>query len=237
MFETIKHLLPRGRAWDMTKNKKLREFFEGLGNSFTDFKEFADEVYLDVFPQTTRELDAWEEQLGLDSEGKTTQQRRDDLEARWKNDGNLEASYIQQYLQNEGYMVYVHHSYEDTAVDIPPSIRNPRLYIEDTNGNSITQCNDTDTECGEALMECGETLSPGPVGILLVNKTGVSVNPPIIAPVVPSDPATWPYFMYIGDETFPDVVNIDENERERFESILLKIRPTHLWIGLLVNYS
>ena len=55
-----KHLLPRAKAWRLTIEKQLRQFFEGLSTFLADAREFIDLVWLDIFPQQTRELDQWE---------------------------------------------------------------------------------------------------------------------------------------------------------------------------------
>ena len=55
-------------------------------------------------------------------------------------------------------------------------------------------------------------------------------------PVIPVDPATWPYFLYIGGEVFPTQANISNIRREEFETLVLKICPTQLWLGMLITY-
>jgi len=65
-LNVFKHLLPRSTAWNLVVDKTLRQFFEGL--TFPQgVKDFADRVWLDAFPQTTREIVAWEKQLGIAS--------------------------------------------------------------------------------------------------------------------------------------------------------------------------
>ena len=59
MINIFKHLLPNARAWRITVQKQLREFFEGLTGLIDDTKEFHDGVYNDIDPETTREHDMW----------------------------------------------------------------------------------------------------------------------------------------------------------------------------------
>ena len=51
------------------------------------------------------------------------------------------------------------------------------------------------------------------------------------------DAIEWRHMMYIGGATFPDVVTLPAARRKEFETLLLKIRPLNLWIGVLVHYS
>ena len=55
--------------------------------------------------------------------------------------------------------------------------------------------------------------------------------------VIPADPLAFPFFLYIGGATFPDVADIPESRREEFEDLCLQICPTEQWLGILVQYS
>lgn len=124
-FRQFQHLLPRSEAWRTTVEKQLRQFFEALGESPTgDAVEFVDDVWLDIFPQTTRELELWETQFALSGTG-TEQERRDILEARWQAQGGQDPRYIQDILQVAGFPVYVHEWWSGdgvTYVDSPNDI-------------------------------------------------------------------------------------------------------------------
>lgn len=54
---------------------------------------------------------------------------------------------------------------------------------------------------------------------------------------IPADPATRPYFLYIGAATFPDKAQLSVSRRNEFEALCLKICPLQLWLGILVEYS
>lgn len=109
MISIFKHLLPRARAWRITIDKTLRQFFEGLAAATVDdTKENFDNLYSDLDPQQTRDLPAWEAQFALPDTGLTEQERRDRLEATWEATGGQSPKYIQDTLQNAGFPVYVH---------------------------------------------------------------------------------------------------------------------------------
>ncbi len=107
-LDIFKHLLPRARAWHITIDKNLRRLFIGLSSLGDSAKEFADNVWLDIFPQTTRDIQSWEDQFNLYPTDLTEQERRDRLDGTWKAQGGQSPRYIQDTLQANGFNVYVH---------------------------------------------------------------------------------------------------------------------------------
>jgi hypothetical protein len=175
LFNNIRHLLPRGRAWRVTIDKSLRRFFEGLGEFFSDIVEFLDLVWLDLFPASTRELDAWEAQFGLQGADLTEQERRDRLAGTWQAVGGQSISYLQGVLQGRGFNVYFHDWWEpgtepaigSTAAAEP---RNPLLWLErgDPAFTSGVEAGEPRAQAGEAFAQAGNVaIRPG---YALVNK-------------------------------------------------------------------
>lgn len=184
-FRIFKHLLPTGRAWRITTDKRLREFFEGLSGIGADVKTFLDLIWLDIFPANTRELDAWDTQFGLPDTGLTDQQRRDRLDATWKALGGQDPRYIQDTLQANGFDVFVHEWWEpgtEAAVNVKACTtpRNPLLVLQRENQPSpMVDCGEALAECGEAFAECGNGSEP--LGYPLVNK--IFLTEPNIIPL------------------------------------------------------
>lgn len=269
MFKSFQHVLPNARAWRTTTDKKLRQFFQGLGDATQDVRVFLDSVLDDLYPETSRALDEWEDQFGLPDTGLTEQQRRDRLAATWKALGGQSPRYIQDTLQANGFDVYVHQWWEpgtepaigSHACAVP---RNPLEYLrrsQDVRAFRFTLGSPAAT-CGNPAVTCGSTDEPP--GYPLVNKVleshpifiNTAGNPAVTcgAPdatcgfftefelrqkdyVVPNDPSKWPYFLYIGGETFPELAAVPQNRRDEFENLCLKICPTQQWLGILVQYS
>ncbi len=185
-LDVFKHLLPRAKAWSITVDKQLREFFEGLSlGTGVDVKEFFDLVYLDLFPQTTRELDAWEAQFGIKGNSLTEQERRDRLEAAWQAVGGQDPRYLQDTLQAAGFDVYIHDWWApgtEPTVGVKQCVtpRNPYLVI-----NNVRVATTYVAECGEALAQCGEVSAEAGnyldlPGYLLVNKILYTVRDYIV---------------------------------------------------------
>lgn len=156
IFNTLRHLLPTGRAWRQTVDKQLRQYFQGLGAALDDVKTFIDEVWGDIFPDTTREIFSWESQFGLRSVDLTEQERRDRLDATWKALGGQSPRYIQDTLQNNGFDLYVHEWWIPAtvpSVDVPGCATpyNPNAWLQPEYIQYLPE-----TQCGEALAECGE---------------------------------------------------------------------------------
>lgn len=239
-FRIFKHLLPDSRAWRITTEKRLREYFEGLSGLGTDVKTFLDLVWLDLFPATTRELDAWDKQFGLPDTGLTDQQRRDRLDATWKALGGQSPRYIQDTLQANGFNVFVHEWWvpgSEAAVNVKAcaTARNPLTFLPGeplgyplvnkvflTTPNLITLCGEAVAQCGEPSALCGNY---------------IDFTDTLLVYDVPVDTQKWPYFLYIGDAVFGDLANVDIERRDEFEALCLKICPTQQWLGILVTYS
>jgi hypothetical protein len=257
MLSTLKHLLPRALSWTITVDKQLRQLFVGFSEVFVDVREYFDLIWLDMFPETTRELTAWEQAFGVNRGSLVESERRNRLSALWSAQGGQDPRYIQDTLQLSGFDVYVHEWWQ-LPLTVPPVPRNPYTAL----GTEQYGCGDPEMECGEPAAECGNyRASPG---YMLVNKlytaeinytcecgerfmecgeptaecgenSGFTFRR--IQYPIPDNPAFWPYIMYIGGEIFGDTVIIDSKRQDEFENLCLKICPTHLWIGLLINFT
>jgi len=232
-FRTFQHLLPRAEAWKVTLEKTLRNFFEGLAAGAPDAaRTFIDLVYEDVFPATTRELEAWESEFGITSNADEAT-RRIALAAEWRATGGQSPAYIEGVLQTAGFDVFIH----DWWSSGPPYVaRDPRDYTEQPLIGSF-QCSDLSNQ-----PQCQENLSLGQpqCNRFLSNETHYLVNKDLThnaPPPIPGDPAFWPFFVYVGGETFGDPASIPAERREEFERLILKLRPTHLWIVVLATFT
>ena len=179
-LRVFKHLLPNARAWRITAQKRLREFFEGLSGTGEEIKQFFDEVWLDIFPSSTRELDKWERQFALAPATLTDQERRNRVDAAWKALGGQDPQYIQETLRANGFDVYVHEWWVPGTEPAPGvkacvTPRNPLTYLRRSNnvtGFRIT-CGNPVATCGNPVATCGSALEPP--GYPLVNKVYESV--------------------------------------------------------------
>jgi hypothetical protein len=233
----FRHLLPDGAAWKLVAEKVLQKFFEGLAESPADARQYIDDVHNDLFPLSTRELGEWEAQFGLPGSGDEAE-RRQILDAAWKAQGGQSPRYLQDVMQAAGFDVFIHEWWDPAAL---PSVvtRNPHDYTEQPLIGSI-QCRPLTGPPAGAPFLCR---APGPTAYRcnnwLANETHYIVNLNLTRaapPAVPSDPDTYPYFLYWGGETFGTFADVPAERRGEFERLLKKLCPSHLWLVTLVNY-
>lgn len=263
----FEHLLPYSKAFQLTINKKLKEFIQGLSFLPSEIVNYFDLIFLDIFPSTTRQLDEWEYQFGFVNNGLDEVQRRNRLDAYWKDKGGQSPRYIQDILQSNGFDVYVHEWWEygtESSVNIKSCTtpRNPLLYLNEDGVITFTiQCGEPLAQCGEPLAQCGQSLNP--LGYVLVNKIYESVimnfecgeplaqcgeplaqcgeilgyGQKLKKYTIPNDISKFPYFIYIGSQNFGDFAIINPQRKDELENLILKICPTHQWVGMLVQYT
>lgn len=225
-LRVYQHLLPDAEPWRLVAGKTLTKFFEGLAGAPADARSFTDAAYEDLFPDTTRQLSEWEAHYGL-TPNPSEAVRRANLAAEWAATGGQSPHYIQGVLQTAGFDVFVHEWWESGPN--PYVARDPREHTLHPLIGTV-QCGEPLAQCGEPLAECNNVLINEP--LYLVNKDLTQRAPPPI----PDDPAFWPFFLYIGGETFPDLTEIPVARKDEFERLILKVRPTQLWIVTRVEY-
>jgi hypothetical protein len=265
-LDFFKHTLPRGRLWNLTAPSNLRRFFAGLAWLPQTVRDYADGLYLDLFAAWTTRIEDQEKQWGLTPTVATLAERRARLAARKADTGGQSLSYIQGRLQALGFDVFCFDSFSNTPTipPTPPATRDPRNYLEGSLFLLRYKCEagEAVAECGEADAAAGDTASAP--GYLLVNILERAVprlkilcgeaeaaagEPEAMAGnfdffdlirreyTVPSDPALWPFFAYIGGPVFPGLATIPAARRPEFEAALLRLFPSRLWLGVLVNYN
>ena len=245
MFKTYQHILPRGRAWNTAINKPLTRFIKGLGESAKKVKAEFDNIYDDLRPESTRELDSWELQFGLPKTGLNEKQRRDRLFASWQALGGQSASYIQETLQGAGFYVFVHEWWvpgTEPAVGVHGSAtaKNPNEVIFSGVGQPTGfRMQDGGEIAQDGALLAMDGLTSEALGYLLVNKVKENSGGQFVEKkyTIPTDQDKWRYFMYISGEDYPTIANVSKERKEEFETLCLKLCPAHLWIGMLVEYS
>ena len=223
-LDTFKQLLPNARAWRITVEKTLRRFFGGLTGLPEDVRTFLDSIYDDIDPQLTRQLPEWENQFALAPGSLTEQERRDRLAAAWSALGGQDPRYIQDTLQGAGFDVFVHEWWEPTGGtpaggsvdgDVTPVARNPFDFLFDGVAPAkFVGCGHDDAYCNSDTLFANSNDTPP--GFPITNNTEA-------APAIPADTTKYPFFLYIGGETFPDQAIVPAGREEEFENLALKL--------------
>ena len=117
-FKIIKLLSPKSNAFSLFIQKKLTQFFEGLTTIPDDFRDHLHQVWLDIFPSTTRELTAWKEQFGIIFFPAVEADQRQTIDTEWKLEGGQGKDYIEAQLIATGFDVQVHENIAPVNPDI-----------------------------------------------------------------------------------------------------------------------
>ncbi len=226
IFASLQHLLPTSEAFKLTAEKYLTKFFFGTSGVGDDAKDFIDNVYLDLFPSTTRELREWEQMYGLSSDTDDAT-RRKLLAAEWQSTGGQSVSYIQGVLQTAGYDVWVHEWWSSTG---PYVARDPRDYTEEPLIGSYQCADDDEVTCGDIEAQCDS---------FLINDPGyfanLNLNPLSPAPIS-NDEDLWPYFLYFGGKVFPEPADVPASAKQDLRRLIQKLKPSQHWAVLIANY-
>jgi len=144
--------------------------------------------------------------------------------------------------------------------DVTPIARNPFNYLDDGTGSMPYLMYDGGDDVQDSGSESYDGATQTPVGYPLVNKLMEAKNAiigdgsaemmdgslyqdgSIIAVydwkqyIMPADEDTYPYYLYIGGQVFPEQIAIQTNRQDEFEDLCLKVCPNEQWLGLLVTY-
>lgn len=236
-IKLYKHLLPRALAWRLPKaiaagfQRFLRKYLEGLSEFPVDIKDFSDQIFLDAFPETTREIKKWEQQFNIESAGTETD-RRNGIIARWRAQGGQGKDYLEDIIHSAGFTnVFIHEWWTDLGggefdtKDPNEYLSSDSLLVNKGPTTAITiyqsYCGGLDSDCGSPLAECG--------ALLEIRFQDFEYE-------VPTEEDDFRFIVYVGAEIFPDHAEIDSLKRTEFERLLLTYFPDQQWIGLLIDY-
>lgn len=243
-FRQLVHLLPRAMAWSVTVDKTLRRFLEGLAQAPSDARDALDLIWLDIFPDTTRELAKWEKQFGLIAPA-TDDDRRLQLAAVFSAQGGQSPRYLQDVVRAAGFDVYLY-EWWGLPLSGAPVAHDPHDYTVVPSIGTV--------QCGEPLAQCTAVDAPPPEPLpsgvslfdlypecnrFLANEPGYLVNLNLTReapPPVPDDVTTYPYFLYWMGATFGTRANVPAARRDEFERLLLKLCPSQQWLVTYVTY-
>jgi hypothetical protein len=266
MFNIFNHLLPKSRAFKITIDKNLRKLIKGIADGLSPFRLFFDSIWAEINPYTTNSLSEWESKFAIIRNGLTLSERRDRVNARWKELGGQSPKYLQDTLQSYGFDVYIHEwwtgqTLPDVNVKQCVNAINPATVLANGSPVYTIQCGEPLAQCGEPLAQCGQLSGAG--GYILVNKIYESslsnfecgellaqCGEPLAQCgetfgysqvtkkyTLPIDQDKWHYFVYVGGQNFGDFATIDGNRKDEFERLCLRIFPAQNWLGILVQYN
>lgn len=227
-FDSIKILLPRSKAFDLTQDTKLKGFFKGLSYLPEDVKKETEKVFFDLFPDTTRAMDKWENQFSVlfaDEQYGTT--GRGMLKSLWQaNSGGQSLTYLQQLLQNVSPEIKVFEN-------VP--IKNPR----DTNAVFACMCGQRWSCCGNKKMSCGYKDGDSEfIPTVIRNDTDQLYD-------IPVDTTFWENYFFVcknvvknskKEIVYCQKLKLDSKWKRFIEYLILKVKPVQMGALIFIEY-
>jgi uncharacterized protein YmfQ (DUF2313 family) len=256
-FNLFKNLLPKSDAFSIIIQKYLTKFFESLTCIPDDFRTFIDNIFVDIFPSTTRSIELWENQFGVRVPSSDTSIRRSTVSVAWGLKGGQSAYYLQSKLQEAGFDVQVHEN--NPSVD--PDIFLSSQFIM-TCDNSWAVCGNDDAFCGmtggyvlangyiaassdlrDYLAVCGDAFCGYGLSVCGYFEEYI-INPKTFIP--PEDSDYWNFIFFIGGDAERDPVThqltsiatviLPASRQLEFENLILRIKPVNTWAGMIIEY-
>lgn len=263
-FNLFKYLLPKADAFKIFIQKPLTKFFEGLTALPDDFRTFIENIYMDLFPNSTRSIELWEEQFGIRNPSSDMVIRKSTIDLAWKLKGGQSANYLQEKLIEAGFTELLVHENNPEA--------DPDNFLSDvflmTCGNSWAVCGNDDAFAGKTggyVLANGYLPAASDVRDFLAVCGGNMWTPTycdqteavcgyfeqyILEPKtypIPNDPDIWGAIFFIGGEVTRDPVThkitdiakvvISVDRRQELENLILKIKPVQTWAGMIIDYA
>lgn len=227
-FKSLKLLLPSGKAFDITQNSTVRRFFKGLSYLPEDVKRENELVFLDLFPETTRALEEWENQFSvLFADLQYGETRRGILKALWQvNIGGQDLKYLQGVLQNINKNIYVFEN-------IP--VKNPR----DANAVFGCMCGQRQSVCGNKKLNCGYKDGDSEFTPTVIRNDSDQLYD------IPIDVQYWQNYFFVAkgivinskkEIIYCQKLQLDTKWKSFIEYLILKIKPVQMGALIFIQY-
>lgn len=215
-FNGIRALLPSSRAWDITQQKNMRKLFAAIAVLPEDLRKEAEGVYLDLFPETTRSPEKWEQVFQVIFTSAELELRRSVLAGLWQMNNNGGAAiYLRKVLQEVWPEIQL---VENVPVGNP---RRPNAIYYMECGNESACCGNAKAVCGYRHGDSGYQLT------VLRNDTASSFS-------IPNRAAYWGYCFYVCKDVLRDstgkIVYVERIEipavyKNYIEYFILRMKP------------
>lgn len=221
LIKLTKQLYPIARAWIMRKNSTFEKIHEAFAYSESRAREAITGIFDSLIPDNDNfnidDAANWERALGIYNRSNVNlATRKDVIYRKMRHPGNVLGRqnylYIQGQLQAAGFDCYVHENRFGDPPEIYPfisAIYNLVIYGEVTYG-----------------FEGGDFSDFEPVANYVDETKDAGYEP--------GNAQHQRYLFFIGGETFPDAAYIQEERRAEFRELILRLKPAHTAVGLLL---
>lgn len=226
-LDAIKQLLPSGAAWDITNNTNLRKLFEAIAVLPEELRIEIENVYMDYFADSTRELDRWEKVFSVIFTRSELEQRRNVLFLLWSRNYGGQSKYFLQLVLQE---IFPEIIVEENIPCANPRQSNIAYFC--VCDNEIMVCDNNRAECD--YREGDESFIP----TILRNNTSGPYS-------IPNDKDYWAFCFYIckrivrnsrNEILFIEKLQIPILYKNYIEYFILRIKPVHTIAVMAVEW-
>jgi hypothetical protein len=226
-FEAIVALFPLARAFFLFVDNTKRKFIKSISVLFEDIRHEAELVYFDLFPDTTRCPEKWENTFAVYFAAKEIEKRRNIIDSLWKiNRGGQSWPFLEEILEGIGKIKVV----ENVPVSDPRSVRAVRLAV----------CKNRIMVCGNRKAVCDYRLDNTPfLPSIIRNDVSEFYS-------LPYDPAYWEMCFFICKEVVRDgrrkiifvrQLQMDLVWKNYVEYLILKIKPVQSTAIVFIDWK
>jgi hypothetical protein len=216
-FEAIKTLFPRSRAFELFIDNPKRKMIKAISVLPEDIRHDAELVYMDLFPDTTRYPEKWENTFAVYFTAKELPKRRSVIESLWKiNNGGQSAMFLQDVLESMGNIKVI----ENVPVINPRLVRIVDIAVCD---NDVMICDGDQAVCDCRLGD--ENFIP----TVLRNDVSEFYSLPV-------EPRWWEMCFFVCKNVFRDnnfniayvePLKMNVDYRNYIEYLILRMKPVH----------
>jgi len=226
-FDAIKLLFPRSRAFNFTINSNKRKLIKAIAVLPEDIRHEMEQVYFDMFPETSRCIEDWEKVFAVVFSSKELAKQRNVLAALWRiNKGGQSAVFLESMLRNIDANILV---VENTPVSNPRQRSVTNIAVC---GNKTLCCKNVKAVCGYRVGD--ENFSPS----ILRNDVSELYS-------IKNDPRFWAYCYFIcrrvvrnnkNEILYVEKIQIKKEFRNYIEYLILKIKPVHTVAVMFIEW-
>lgn len=217
-FDAVKLLFPRSRAFNFTIDSNKRKLIKAIAVLPEDIRREMEQVYFDMFPETSRCVDDWEKVFAVVFSSKELEKQRNVLAALWRiNKGGQSAVFLESILQNIDKDILV-------VENVP--ISNPRQ----KNVVFVAVCKNKIMCCGNKKAVCGYRIGDGEFDPTVLRNDVSEVYS------IKNDKKYWGFCFFVckrvvrnskGEILYIEKLKLKKDFKKFVEYFILKIKPVH----------
>jgi len=225
-FEAVKALFPQSRAFQLFIENKKYKLVKALCELPENVRKEGELVYFDLFPDTTRFPEKWENIFAIYFTSQELSKRRTIIDSLWKTIyGGQSAEYLQMVLQAIANIKVV----ENNPVINPRMVRVVELSV----------CGNVRMICGGKKAACGARLGKDKfIPSILRNDVSEFYD-------LPFDPNYWQTCFFVCKSVvrinntivYIEPLDLSAVWRNYLEYLILRIKPVHTTVIVFINWK